>query len=115
MGDRCLPLSSPRLGAESASGNPKQGGTMRTLPSPRARTKPVALLARNDVQLFLVSACVLFTELVLIRWIPALVTYVGFFSNFLLMASFLGIGLGILWGRNPKRIALPIFGPLLLA
>src|SRR5918995_1142644 len=113
MGDRCLPLSSPRLGAESASGNPKQGGTMRTLPSPRARTKPVALLARNDVQLFLVSACVLFTELVLIRWIPALVTYVGFFSNFLLMASFLGIGLGILLGRRGIQLPASPF-PLLL-
>jgi len=34
----------------------------------------------------------LFTELLLIRWIPSTVKYVGFFTNFLLMASFLGIG-----------------------
>ncbi len=39
-------------------------------------------------------------ELLLIRWIPANVRYIGFFSNFLLIASFLGIGLGILLGRN---------------
>jgi SAM-dependent methyltransferase len=41
----------------------------------------------------------------LIRWIPANVKYIGFFSNFLLIASFLGIGLGILLGRkggNPR-------------
>jgi SAM-dependent methyltransferase len=38
--------------------------------------------------------------LLLIRWIPANVRYIGFFSNFLLIASFLGIGLGILLGRN---------------
>jgi len=41
----------------------------------------------------------------LIRWIPANVKFVGFFSNFLLIASFLGIGLGILLGRrgfNPR-------------
>ena len=77
--------------------------------------EPVPALARPPVRLFLVSATVLFAELLLIRWIPANVIYVGFFRNFLLMASFLGIGIGILWGRNPKRIALPVFGPLLLA
>ena len=85
----------------------------RRLPSPRTRTRPIAALARSEVQLFLVSASVLFTELVLIRWIPALVTYVGFFSNFLLMASFLGIGLGILLGRSGARPSMSPF-PLLL-
>jgi SAM-dependent methyltransferase len=67
------------------------------------------------MQLFLLSLCVLFTELALIRWIPALVTYVGFFSNFLLMASFLGIGLGILLGRNGIRMPASPFPFLLLA
>ena len=33
-------------------------------------------------------------------WIPANVTFIGFFRNFLLMASFLGIGAGILFGRD---------------
>ena len=46
-------------------------------------------------RLFLTATSILFTELLLIRWIPASVIYVGFFRNFLLMASFLGIGLGI--------------------
>jgi SAM-dependent methyltransferase len=76
---------------------------------------PVRALARPPVRLFLVSATVLFAELLLIRWIPANVIYVGFFRNFLLMASFLGIGLGILWGRSDRTAPLPIFGPLLLA
>src|SRR5919112_25217 len=87
---------------------------MARIPSPRARTRPVAALAHSEVQLFLVSASVLFTELVLIRWIPANVKYVGFFSNFLLMASFLGIGLGILLGRRSRRLVLLPFAPLLL-
>jgi hypothetical protein len=39
--------------------------------------KPVPLLARPDVRLFLVSFTLLFTELLLIRWIPANVIYVG--------------------------------------
>jgi hypothetical protein len=37
--------------------------------------------------------------------------YVGFFNNFLLLASFLGIGIGILLGRRPVAIgALIVFG-----
>lgn len=76
--------------------------------------RPLPVLARPPVRLFLLSATILFAELLLIRWIPANVIYVGFFRNFLLMASFLGIGLGILWGRRAGR-RLPLFGPLLLA
>ena len=67
------------------------------------------------IRLFLTAMSLLFVELLLIRWIPANVIYVGFFRNFLLMASFLGIGLGILWGRDPRRIRISPFGPLLLA
>ena len=69
---------------------------------------------RAPVRLFLTATSLLFVELLLIRWIPANVIYVGFFRNFLLMATFLGIGVGILWGRDPKRVALSPFGPLLL-
>ena len=71
-------------------------------------------LQRPDVRLFLTATSLLFVELLLIRWIPANVIYVGYFRNFLLMASFLGIGLGILWGRDPKRISVSPFGPLIL-
>ena len=53
----------------------------------RARSRP---LAGNAIRLFLTSATILFVELLLIRWVPANVVYVGYFSNFLLMASFLG-------------------------
>jgi hypothetical protein len=60
----------------------------------------LTLLRRNDVRLFLTSFAILFVELLLIRWIPSNVKYIGFFSNFLLIASFLGIGLGILIGRK---------------
>ena len=74
----------------------------------------VALLQRPAVRLFLTATSLLFVELLLIRWIPANVIYVGYFRNFLLMASFLGIGLGILWGRDPNRVRVSPFGPLLL-
>ena len=72
-------------------------------------------LRRPGVRLVLTSGTLLFVELVLLRWIPANVTYIGFFSNFLLMASFLGIGVGILLGRRFADGAWSPFPGLLLA
>ena len=74
---------------------------------------PLTLLRRNEVRLFLTSFAILFVELLLIRWIPSNVKYIGFFSNFLLIASFLGIGLGILIGRNGFNPRLSPFALLL--
>ncbi|MGZ6265457.1 MAG: spermidine synthase [Candidatus Limnocylindrales bacterium] len=81
----------------------------RPLPS----LAPVPFLRDPRVRLVLTSATLLFTELLLIRWIPSTVKYVGFFTNFLLMASFLGIGLGILLGRSGRRLAISPFAGLL--
>ena len=75
----------------------------------------LGLLARNDVRLFLTSLAILFVELLLIRWIPANVKYIGFFSNFLLIASFLGIGLGILLGRKGGKLPISPFALFLAA
>jgi len=71
------------------------------------------ILARPLPRLFLTSMALLFVELFLIRWIPANVIYVGFFANFLLIASFLGIGIGILLGRRFGDLRVAPF-PLLL-
>ena len=65
-------------------------------------------------RLVLTSGTLLFVELLLIRWIPSEVRYIGFFSNFVLMASFLGIGLGILLGRRRQFESIAVF-PILLA
>lgn len=78
--------------------------------SPRDMVVPAfAPLSGPAVRLVLVSATVLFTELLLIRWIPANIRYVGFFPNFLLIASFLGIGVGILLGRRFANVAVSPF------
>ncbi len=77
--------------------------------------RPVSVLARPGVRLFLTSATILFVELLLIRWIPANVVYVGYFSNLILMASFLGIGLGILFGRTGRTSRIPLFSLTLFA
>jgi SAM-dependent methyltransferase len=52
------------------------------------------------LRIFLVSFTLLFFELLCIRWIPAYVRYLSYFTNFILLASFLGIGLGILAARR---------------
>jgi hypothetical protein len=75
----------------------------------------IRALERPGARLFLTSAIVLYAELVLIRWIPANVPYVTFFSNLVLMASFLGIGIGILLGRRFERPGFPYWAPLLVA
>src|SRR6266700_6124747 len=61
---------------------------------------------------FLVSFTILFFELFCIRWIPSYVRYLCYFNNFILIASFLGIGLGMLSARRKNFWFLPF--PLLL-
>ena len=53
--------------------------------------------SRTDrVRLFSLSFLLLFVELALIRWTGANILYLSYFSNFVLLGSFLGIGLGFL-------------------
>jgi hypothetical protein len=51
-------------------------------------------------RLFVLSFLMLFTELALIRWTGSNVIYLSYFSNFVLLGSFLGIGIGFLRGRT---------------
>ncbi len=55
-------------------------------------TRPTTSLKWN---LFLASAVGLFVELALIRWIPNTLHVVAFFANLVLIASFLGLGIGM--------------------
>jgi hypothetical protein len=54
----------------------------------------------------------LFVELALIRWTGSNVVYLSYFSNFVLLGSFLGIGIGFLRGRS--EFDLFRWGPLAL-
>ncbi len=54
------------------------------------------LIARDRDRLVLASFLMLFVELALIRWAGSNVLYLSYFSNFVLLGSFLGIGLGFL-------------------
>src|SRR5690349_3691135 len=71
-------------------------------------------IAGIRTRIFLVSFTLLFFELLCIRWIPAYVRYLSYFTNFILLASFLGMGLGILAARRPK-FRFPSFPLMLLA
>src|SRR5262245_11111632 len=67
---------------------------------------------RTYVDLFIASVLVLFLELASIRWFPAHVLFLTFFTNVMLLASFLGISVGCLAaGRRQNYIA---WTPLLL-
>jgi hypothetical protein len=72
---------------------------------PRAR-----LLALSFVSLFM--------ELALIRWAGSNIVYLSYLSNFVLLASFLGLGLGFLLAQHRIRLfvyLLPLLGVFVLA
>ncbi len=50
-------------------------------------------------ELFVISFLSLFFELVCIRWVPGYVREIAYYSNLILLAAFLGLGLGIMKGR----------------
>jgi hypothetical protein len=59
-------------------------------------------VAREAVRLFGLSFLMLFVELSLIRWTAANDVHLAYLTNFVLLASFLGIGLGFLRaGKGP--------------
>lgn len=76
--------------------------------------RPTPLLRSPAARLFLISFLVLFLEVALIRWMPAYVRLLAYFSNFILLASFLGIGVGCLLAPVRARL-LPWFPPVLAA
>jgi SAM-dependent methyltransferase len=55
-------------------------------------------------RVFLASFLVLFLEIALIRWMPAYIRLLSYFSNFILLASFLGIGIGCLLAPARSRL-----------
>src|SRR4051794_5610161 len=70
-------------------------------------------MVSDRLRLVAASFLVLFVELFLIRWTGSNVVYLSFFSNFVLLGSFLGIGIGFL--RAHSRVRLFPFAPAALA
>lgn len=65
------------------------------------------------LRLFSLTFLMLFVELALIRWLGANVVYMSYYSNFVLLGSFLGFGLGFLWVGRSSRSLFP-YTPVLL-
>ncbi|HEY9523636.1 MAG TPA: spermidine synthase [Thermopolyspora sp.] len=64
-------------------------------------------------RLVVASAFMLFLELALIRWTGSNIVHLSYFTNFVLLGSFLGIGLGFLRvGRSTRQ---PYYSPVVLA
>ncbi len=62
--------------------------------------------------MFLISVLILFLELASIRWFPAHVLYLTFFTNVVLLACFLGMSVGCLAANHRRRYL--TWTPLLL-
>lgn len=58
---------------------------------------------RVALELFLVSVLILFLELACIRWFPAHVLFLTFFTNIVLLACFLGMSLGCIAARQRRN------------
>jgi spermidine synthase len=67
---------------------------------------------RHGFELFLISLIILFLELAAIRWFPAHVLYLTFFTNVVLLASFLGMSVGCLAASHRRNYL--AWTPLLL-
>jgi MFS family permease len=56
-----------------------------------------------EVDLFVASFLALFLELMLIRWVPAYERVLAYFTNFVLIAAFMGLGLGVMMAGRRRR------------
>ncbi len=72
-----------------------------------------ATFMNDRLRLAALSFLMLFVELALIRWAGSNVLYLSYFSNFVLLGSFLGIGIGFLRAQKVRQL-FP-YAPLALA
>ncbi|MFF0309627.1 spermidine synthase [Streptosporangium sp. NPDC004379] len=83
-----------------------------TTPSPHSDAFPRHWLATRP-RLVAASAFMLFLELALIRWTGSNIVHLSYFTNFVLLGSFLGIGLGFL--RVGRTTRPPYYSAIALA
>lgn len=61
------------------------------------------ILRRSAPSLFMISGLALFLELACIRWFPAHVLYLTFFTNAVLLGTFVGLSIGCMLADRPTR------------
>ncbi len=76
------------------------------LPREATETSPVVsgLGASNLLMLFLASFLTLYFELVIIRYLSTEIRVFAYLKNLALIASFFGVGLGMVLGRPPRNL-----------
>ena len=67
------------------------------------KTRDRGMLSQRGV-LFLASFLTLYFELVLIRWVPGHVRVLGYFTNFVLIGCFFGVGLGMILSKSRRDL-----------
>ena len=87
--------------------------TLEAANEPSESDRPARAARSAVARLVLGSSLMLFLELALIRWLGANIVHLSYFTNFVLLGSFLGIGLGFLIARKTWSV-LP-WTPVLLA
>src|SRR6266700_564640 len=102
-------LLSPRLSIPSRI----WGTLVAPVPEPGAEAGTPVPTTADKLRLFALSFLMLFVELALIRWTGANILYLSYFSNFVLLGSFLGIGLGFLRPSIRKTSLFAFAAPLL--
>lgn len=86
-----------------------------TITEPLAGANSTGNIGRQHrLRLLGLSFLMLFLELALIRWLGANVLYLSFFSNLVLLGSFLGIGIGFLAAERTRTWILGLPWALLL-
>ncbi len=73
--------------------------------SVRTKSDRFAGVRSARARVFLGSGLVLFLELVLIRELGAKIVHLSYFTNFVLLGSFLGVGLGFLASGKRRDLA----------
>jgi hypothetical protein len=84
---------------EQSSAAVVDADSIARVPAPQPASRPDQA---SPVRLVFASFLMLFVELALIRWIAANNVYVNNATNFILLASFLGIGIGFLSARAQR-------------
>jgi len=85
--------------ALSGAGPSQDAGSRQAFPLPREWSR------RQLLKLFLASFLALYFELVIIRYLSTEIRVFAYLQNLPLIASFLGIGLGMVIGRPPRALA----------
>lgn len=73
----------------------------------------VNAVVKAGIDLFLISVLILFLELACIRWFPAHVVFLTFFTNVVLLACFIGMSVGCLAASHKRNYI--TWTPLILA